>query len=237
MVLPTPPTAPEPLARAANGFADIKTSGSSPGSASFRERVDARKRGNHDEDAIRRAKSPGEKASGRERDKSLGLSTRADGALVIQVGVGPLRSDLNGIATRETPKPVMEPTSRPAIALTDVRVGGAPGEAQVHARIAAGPYAGVEVRAIERNGRVTIELIAGSRAEARVLRAEMGEIREVLAARGLDEVSVDVRSGDHERHERQREAFESSDDLATGPRDHALPSTNTAVTGEGELIL
>jgi hypothetical protein len=88
------------------------------------------------------------------------------------------------------------------VALTDVKVGGPPGSARLHATLAEGRHTGVELRAVERDGRVTIELHANTPEAERALRAEMPAVREALAARGLDGVAVEVHTETGERHGR-----------------------------------
>lgn len=110
------------------------------------------------------------------------------------------------------------------VALTDIRVGGSPGEARLHATLAEGRHAGVEIRAVERNGRVTIELLAPTEMAERALRAEIHQVREILAARGLDTVAVEVHTGEQERRHHPSTTEETQQE--TPPSMHAPQKTN-----------
>jgi hypothetical protein len=81
------------------------------------------------------------------------------------------------------------------VGLAHVRVGGRAGMSQLHATIAEGRHAGLELRAIERDGRVVIELRAPLPGNERALRAELPRVRDALAARGLQDVTIDVGVG------------------------------------------
>jgi hypothetical protein len=124
---------------------------------------------------------------------------------MVPVGLGPALAELRGITSpaARAGKPTAV-TPPPPVALTDVRVGGAPGTARLHATLAEGRHVGVELRAVEHRGRVTIELHAPSAEAALALRAELPAVREALSARGLEGVSVEVHAGDEGDRQRGR---------------------------------
>lgn len=78
------------------------------------------------------------------------------------------------------------------LAITDVRVGRGGGTVRVHATLAQGEHQGVELRAVEKNGRIEVELRAADSAAAERLRSEVGALRESLDAQGIDRVAVAV---------------------------------------------
>lgn len=79
-----------------------------------------------------------------------------------------------------------------ALAITDVRVGRGGGAVRVHATLAQGEHQGVELRAVEKNGRIEVELRAADSAAAERLRGEVSALRESLEAQGIDRVAVAV---------------------------------------------
>jgi hypothetical protein len=123
--------------------------------------------------------------------------------------------------------------------LTDVRAGSAAGQSRVHARIAVGAHTGVELRAVERAGVVAVELRAPSGTSAAALRAELPALREALAARGLEGVTVNVRSdGDDARDGRRGrdDGAESGDLASTGPIRDAGAGTGRGEDPDGVVL-
>lgn len=251
-----PAASPSPTISNSTSPAQDRPTGARAGS--FRERLAPRSTGQghdrrttpaHDE---RAARVRGETRQRRNRDRetpldSAGLIARADGLLVVTATVGPplttLRVSGSGSATTHVTRALGSEPTRDALApaIADVRVGGAAGQSHVHARIMEGPHAGVEVRAVERGGRVEIELVAPSAAAETSLRAEIGAVREVLGARGLEDVSVDVRSegrrpGDEDSRRRRQEEQASEDWTESARATRTTPARISSAT-EDEVIL
>lgn len=163
-----------------------------------------------------------------------GLLAQPDGALVVTALPGGFHAS-HGLAHGNVARTTTSRVTAQHVALTDVKIGGTTDSAQLHARLGEGRHAGVELRAIDRDGKVHIELVALDAPSERALRAELAQVRESLRARGLDSVSVDVRSNDggapHEGHEAPEPEVtvpgESAVATAPGPEvtDRDEPST------------
>jgi hypothetical protein len=165
----------------------------------FRDRIAER---NPAKDALREARAGASQDKRAQPGNSPALVAGPNGAWIVPPGFYP---DL-GRDPSATPVGILGGSITAPAALSRVRVGGAPGAAQLHATIAEGRHAGTELRAIERNGRVAIELLAPSEVQERALRAELGEVRSVLAARGHDQVSVGLGTGQRQGDPRDQSA-------------------------------
>jgi hypothetical protein len=212
-----------------------------PGSGdSFRERLATRGARAASDAAPRREKGPDRAARG-SAGPSVDLAAllaRPDGAWVVtgapaMIPSGAAHRPTAGPTTTDAAARTRAALSEPEVALRQVRVGGAPGAARLHATLAEGKHAGVELRAVEHNGKIAIELVAHSPVAEHALRAEIAELREVLCAKGLDGVQVDVRSGDEERREQARATAEEA--LARGAgRGRGGARGPGAVGGDGD---
>lgn len=119
------------------------------------------------------------------------LLAQADGSFVI----GHFMPTLPGsVGSRTAPARPKVATAAPIDhgMLQNVKVGQAGGVVRLHATLGEGQHRGVELRAVEKHGKVQVELLAQDPDAARRLRADLGEIREILSQRGLEGVDVSV---------------------------------------------
>lgn len=95
-----------------------------------------------------------------------------------------------------------------SLAVEQVRVGRAGDTVRVHATLGEGAHKGVELRAVERNGKIEVELVAQDSVGAERLRSEMTGLRDTLDASGNDRVAVsvvDASASSRESRERPRD--------------------------------
>jgi hypothetical protein len=185
--------------------------------SSFREALDEanRKRAKANE-----RKRPAEKATkDRPAEASSSASplvTRPDGTLVVTnpalLGAhGWLgHSATHGAGERGARGAIAQPAVRDAgsehtvesLAIERVRVGRAGDTVRVHATLGEGQHKGVELRAVERNGKIEVELCAKDSVAAEKLRGELSGLREALDGSGNDRVAVSVVDGSAQSGER-----------------------------------
>jgi hypothetical protein len=198
-------------------------------------------------DALKRRESTRKPApSAKSRPvRNAGLHTRPDGMLVVS---GPIGAPMNHPDSR---RPSANPRAMTAaslgarrsdarsIAITDVKVGGTKDGARVHARLGEGRHAGIELRAHEQNGKISIELVARDADAARALRGELADLRESLRARGLDAVNVEVRADvrdDGGQHESTSQGGEYESD-ATGDLPASAATVPSAAGETDDIVL
>ena len=118
-----------------------------------------------------------------------GLLAQPDGSFIVghfSASIPPARAASFG-AAQHVSTPALESET-----LQNVKVGQAGGTVRLHGTLAIGQHRGVELRAVETHGKVHVELVAQDPDAARSLRADLGDIRELLSKRGLDGVEVTV---------------------------------------------
>ncbi len=134
-------------------------------------------------------KQTGQSANKHATSHHGGLLAQPDGSFIVGQfsSPGPAVPRATVRATQHAPAPALD-----SGALQNVKVGQAGGTVRLHATLGHGPHRGVELRAIETHGKVQVELIAQDPHGARSLRADLGEIRELLSKRGLESVEITV---------------------------------------------
>lgn len=166
--------------------------------------------------------------------KHAGLAAGPDGTLVITApidrpppGFAPPQPRPATTSRTDRPQPARSPV-RGEIAITDVKVGTGRDGVRVHARIAEGRHTGVEVRAVESNGKVSIELVTRHANDAKALEGELERLRESLRARGLEGVAVDVRAAGDGRRGSHSGDEQRESDARTGDASEPVSATTTA---------
>lgn len=119
--------------------------------------------------------------------------------------------------------------SAESLAITDVRVGRGGGAVRVHATLAQGEHQGVELRAVEKNGRIEVELRAADSAAAERLRSEVGALRDSLESQGIERVAVAV--VDASRSAAGSHGFSQGDSQRRGEGDEASDEASEARRG------
>lgn len=160
-----------------------------------------------------------------------------DEALLAKLGLEGSTSAKPPSREGTVPRPPTAPRGIDA-ALHACRTGRAPdGSAFLHATVSPSPharFAGVELRAVEQHGRVTIQLVAPDAASERVLRAAMSDLRSVLITRGLEHVQLDLTASTtptatpypaskREPHPHRRDGDHSSEELEPTRPSRASP--------------
>ncbi len=191
-------------------------------------------------DSLARRAGPRERPRGKgpaSPDEASGLLARPDGTLVVTASLsGPegLRGKSRTCAEPATRALASRALPARHVALTDVKIGGTSDAVHLHARLGEGRHAGVELRAVDRDGKVCIELVAADAQAEKALRGELAQVRESLRLRGMESVSVDVRSGDDDPRRDRRDAPEQDDAVSVETRTEARRDTGT---DEAEIVL
>ncbi|MBL8679773.1 MAG: hypothetical protein JNK05_11435 [Myxococcales bacterium] len=240
------PTGPSPSAQAS------KTTHNPQRSTSFREALDEaqRKRAKPSE-----RKRPASKDDGPRADRATSpLLAQTDGTLVVG---NPALAGAQGFAAllgatgeraprasasragAHNPLENQGQTEARALAIEHVRVGRAGETVRVHATLGEGEHKGVELRAVERNGKIEVELVAQDSVSAERLRSEMSGVRDTLDAAGNERVAVSVidasakgaETGERPRDEGSRQEH-PHDDRREGDQQDREGATET----EGEPL-
>lgn len=163
---------------------------------------------------------------------SRGMLLLGDGAMLASLGFGLAPSPAK-VAPKAPAVGAATSTSGGA-GLEALRTGrGEGGSTYLHATVASnggGRFAGVELRAVEQHGRVTIQLSAPDATSEASLRAALTELRASLSSRGLDGVQVELaprtpeHTGGHpgDPQERRHGAPPEDEEEAPAPRDKGL---------------
>jgi hypothetical protein len=172
-----------------------------------------------------------------------GLQARSDGMLVISAPMGPPPSHPDARRAPAAPRatgPALAGTrnSGPrSVAITDVKIGGTKDSASVHARIGEGRHAGIELRAHEQNGKISIELLARDADAARALRSELADLRESLRSRGLESVNVEVRADVRDQGSHHDESQNTPDAEPDGAAREDSASVQPAAQESDTIVL
>lgn len=134
-----------------------------------------------------------------------GLVPAPDGSFVVMpafVHHGPARAADRGLKAHGVG--AMSPS------IDQMRFGAGRDETRLHVRLADGPFAGVEIRGVQRAGRIAIEVVQDPARPT----VDLEELRRALAVRGLRSVDLSFADAHHAPRRPPQEALNEDEDPA-----------------------
>ncbi len=210
-------------------------------------------------ESLAKAKSPAKEGANRKKPEARGapepraepFELRAEAMLVVTpYGISGGQSLARTHSTQAHVRTATQATAQSeqaerdgALAIENVRVGRAGDTVRGHATVGQGEHQGVELRAVEKNGRIEVELRAADSDAAQRLRGELASMRESLEHQGIERVSVSVvdasseargfSQGQSQRDPERRSSDDEPGDLRSEP---ARGRASSVERGRGDEV-